>query len=456
MVDEQVMARRVVGTPSRVESASIPAPDRSVVERVCAPDGDPSAYLNALARRVPSLTHPATAVAQLTDVVVDDGLAELAQVALRHQRGWLVAARSPVRTVDVHEYVVTRAQTHVFGDLMRRPGPETWVLPPDTPARAEVLAHLFGTPDIVADVESLATATLLITPLRARGRAVGLLVLARQGAEYAAAEVAVIERVAEVLSGALDTCSVVAENRAVTATLRRSLVPESIAVAPGLDVATYSRVAEQDATVGGDFVDLHGPDDDRTLLVGDAVGKGVAAAIAAKRIRSAVRTASLVDRDPAFVMTLTNAVIADEPPGEIGGFATALCARLRHEGDSLRVDLVNAGHPAPLVLRADGTVETVLQHGPALGLIEQVEHTAVSLTLGVDDVLLCFTDGVTEARSQDGFFGEDRIPGLLTGLAGAPAAAVVERLALAVADHVADREDGDDIAIAAVRVVRRA
>ncbi|WP_139983982.1 PP2C family protein-serine/threonine phosphatase [Nocardioides litoris] len=423
-----------------------------LTELVADATGDPAGYLNALSRRVPSLTHPSRGVEVFAATLLGDGLASFVQVALHQRHQWFVSAASTDRSFGVHEYVVTRPQSKVFSDLMRQTGAETWVLPPDTPQRAEVLSHLFGTEDVVAEVDALRSATLLITPLRARSRAVGLLVMARPGADYDDDDVAVVEQVADVVAQSLDTCAVVAENRAVAATLRRSLLPEAVGETAGLDVATYSRVAEQDATVGGDFIDLHGPDGDQTLLIGDAMGKGVAAAIAAKRIRSAVRTASLVNRDPAFVMRLTNAVVASETdPSD--GFATSICARLRRDGDHLRVALVNAGHPSPVVVRADGGVETVEGHGPALGLLDEVEHTAVVLDLRVGDTLVCFTDGVTEARNDREFFGEERVGQVLAELAGAPAGAAVDRLALAVSDFTAFRDDSDDIAIAAVRVL---
>jgi phosphoserine phosphatase RsbU/P len=450
MSDDQVTAQRGLDDPPAAVTAGARA---RIVDLVGDAHGDPSAFLNALARRVPSLTHPARAVEVFTAAFVEDGLADFVQVALHHQHQWLVSARSVERDFGVHEYVVTRQQSRVFGQLMRQVGSEVWVLPPDTPAREQVLEHLFGTADVVAEVDRIAQATLLISPLVARSRPVGVLVLARPGSEYDDADVALLEQVTDIVAGSLDTCAVVADNRAVAATLRRSLVPEAVTVSSALDVATYSRVAEQDATVGGDFVDLHGPDGDQTLLVGDAVGKGVTAAIAAKRIRSAVRTASLVNRDPAFVLGLTNQVIASETSELVEGFATAVCARLRRDRSRVRVALVNAGHPAPVVVRADGSVDVVQGHGPALGLLDQVDYSAVVVDLEVGDTLLCFTDGVTEARNDDGFFGEDRVVSVLRGLGGAPASAIVERLAMAVADFSSDRDASDDIAIAAVRVL---
>ena len=130
--------------------------------------------------------------------------------------------------------------------------------------------------------------------------------------------------------------------------------------------------------------------------------------------------------------------------------ATAVCARLRPGPDSLTVELSNAGHPPALVLRVDGTVETVTAEGVALALLDDTEYTATVFELAPGDTMLLYTDGVTEARGADGMFGEQRLVSVLSGLAGLKATAVTDQIAIAVTSHLDDHQR-DDIALVALR-----
>jgi GAF domain-containing protein len=417
-------------------------------------------YLDVVSRTVSSMSHPARGVETFAASLVGE-LVDFAQVVIRTHVGWLAAGQTRGHAmVDVHTYEVGRQQARVITELMQQRLTEVWALPPDTPQRAEMLRHLFGTTELVGQVDRLRAETLLSVPLVARGRAFGLITVARSGGRGFDAEASgFIEEVALRMGVSLDACAVVADNRHVAATLRRSLLPSPVDRTTRLDVASYSRVAQEDITVGGDFIDLHGGEADQTLLVGDAVGKGVVAAIAAKRIRSSVRTGSLVDRDPAWVMALTNRVLAAEDDDDaVAGFATALCARLERldgpDGRShLRASVVNAGHPPPVILRHDGRVELLDHHGPALGVFDDVTYEAEVRELDEHDLLICYTDGVSEARGERDLFGQERLLAALEGLAGAPASAVVERVAMAVSQFVNEREDRDDIAIIALRLL---
>lgn len=413
-----------------------------------------AAFLDDVSRAVSALSHPARGVETFTAHLVEH-LVDFAQVAIRTHTGWLAAGQARGHAmVDVHSYDVNRGQGKVLAGLLQQRITETWLLPPDTPHRAEVLSHLFGSSELVRQVDDLESSELLLVPVVARGRSFGIAVMAlREGHGFDDDLVGLLDEVVQRISVSLDACCVVSDNRNVAATLRRSLLPRPVSTSSRLDVASYSRVAQEDISVGGDFIDLHGPDDDKTLLIGDAVGKGVVAAIAAKRIRSSVRTGSLVQRDPAFVMALTNQVIASEDDELVEGFATAVCARLTRVEHGLAVTLTNAGHPPPLVLRVDGSIEVLTEHGPALGIFDDAEFPTTQVHLAPGDVLLCHTDGVTEARGERDLFGETRLRRALEGLAGAPSSAVVERLVMAVSQFVSDTEMRDDTAVVAVRLL---
>lgn len=411
-------------------------------------------FLDDLTGVISTVHHPARAVEMMASLLVEH-VVEFAQIALHTHQGWVAAGQATGHPmVDSSTYRVGRLQSEVLTNLLGRQRSEHWVLPPDTPDRATVLSSLFGTTELVGQLDALDAVAVLSIPLLARGRAIGLVTLARgERNDLSGDDVEFLEEAAQRMAVSLDACAVVSDNRYVAATLRSSLLPPPVATSSGLDVASYSRVAQEEVAVGGDFIDVHGPDGDKTVLLGDAVGKGVVAAIAAKRIRSAVRTAALVDRDPAWVLELTNKVLVAEAESAIESFATGVCVRARTEADgAVSLEITNAGHPPPIILRRGGTLEYVESHGPALGVFGDARYTSTVHRLERGDTLVCYTDGVTEARGRADMFGEDGVAAALAGLGGAPSSAVVERLAMSVSAFVGDAvHDRDDTAIVAVQ-----
>jgi serine phosphatase RsbU (regulator of sigma subunit) len=115
----------------------------------------------------------------------------------------------------------------------------------------------------------------------------------------------------------------------------------------------------------------------------------------------------------------------------------------------VEVELATAGHPAPIVLRANGVVEEVEVAGIAAGLLPDVRYQAVSLSLDVGDTMLMFTDGVIEARGDHGLYGVERLVALLPAYAGAAPEVLCEAVEQDVVEYL-DGEPHDDIAILAL------
>jgi hypothetical protein len=407
-------------------------------------------FLLRVSRTVSAVQNPERALEAVATLLQED-MVDVAQVVVRTGPWQLSSA-----AVEGHEPVTATVRwvddpVDAFEQTLRRDVVEDVALPTSGRARRSALAALVTGEPAVAAVDGSDAEQLVVLPLRARGRSLGLLVLGRRRGFGFAGSHTFLEDLAERIAVGLDATLVVAESRYVASVLRRSLAPVEVPRVEGLDIATFYRVAHQSEDVGGDFFDIFGPtDDDVTVLCGDVAGKGVEAAVSAKRIRNAVRTASMVDRSPAWVLGLVNRVLASEADSYSERMATAVCARLRREEDAVRVDLANAGHPPMLVVRADGTVEDVDAAGVALGLIDSGEYAEARVSLGPRDTVVLFTDGVTEARGVDDMFGDERLRRLLGTVAGLPAPAVVEAIAVAVHDHLGDRRH-DDIAVVAVQ-----
>ncbi|HYH48114.1 MAG TPA: SpoIIE family protein phosphatase [Acidimicrobiia bacterium] len=236
------------------------------------------------------------------------------------------------------------------------------------------------------------------------------------------------------------------EERAhVTATLQASLVPPELPGVPGMAVAAGYRPGAAD--VGGDFYDVF-PLRGRHwgFILGDVCGKGPGAAAKTALARYTLRTAAMLERDPANVLSVLNDALLQRREPE--SFCSAVFARLRADQSGASGELVVAGHPRPLVRRAGGAVERLEACGSLLGIMEGDVAGRQSLSLAAGDVLLLYTDGVTEARRKGELFGEDRLVEAVAGSGPSPEAVVraVEAAVSAFGDH--DR--ADDVAVLAV------
>jgi phosphoserine phosphatase RsbU/P len=234
-------------------------------------------------------------------------------------------------------------------------------------------------------------------------------------------------------------------------TLQRSLLPPALPVVPGLEAVAHYRIATLDE-VGGDFYDLFPLSQDRWgLFLGDVCGKGARAAAITSMIRYTLRAAAAYDADPATVLSTLNAAMYQEYGRDSQHFCTAIFGLLAPGGDGFTVTLANGGHPAPLLIRADGTADyRPLPGGMLIGVLPDTTFAATAIRLAPGDTLVLYTDGLTEARTAGRRYGDDALRALAASLAPAPAAAVVAGI-MAVLDDLSDGLD-DDTAVLAVGV----
>ena len=154
--------------------------------------------------------------------------------------------------------------------------------------------------------------------------------------------------------------------------------------------------------------------------MGDVCGKGQDAAAMTAAARHAIRALAHVHDAPADVLAAANEVLVAEDYDD--RFVTASLAFLRQQGRRVQVQLGSCGHPGPAVVRADGRVEILEGDGLPLGLFPDTQPGRLELELNQGDVLFFYTDGVTEARSADLSFFEDRLADALAAVAGREAA----------------------------------
>jgi len=236
-------------------------------------------------------------------------------------------------------------------------------------------------------------------------------------------------------------------------TLQRTLLPSELPGVPGLEAAAYYHAASRDE-VGGDFYDLFALARDRWgLFLGDVCGKGAAAAAVTSQIRYTLRAAAVYDVDPATVLGTLNSALRRDYERNGGRFCTAAFGVLTPSADGFDLSLASGGHPAPLLLRADGTADyQPASGGPFLGVIDDAVFTSTTIRLGPGDAFLLYTDGLTEARTGRGRdrYGDQALRSFAAGLAPATAAGAIEAIT-ALLEGLGGGLD-DDVAVLALSV----
>ncbi|MFE1752441.1 SpoIIE family protein phosphatase [Streptomyces anandii] len=349
-------------------------------------------------------------------------------------------------------------------DPVPTPGARVWSAPGEAAHRAALRSsmrslslgdshHRIGTTigPTLATAAAVGGETVVL-PLVARNRVIGMLTLGKPTDEHFRQE---ILELAEDLSRraalALDNARLYSERTAISQSLQRSLLPPELPQIDGVEVEVIYRAAGEGNEVGGDFYDLFPIRDGAYgFAIGDVCGTGPEAAAVTGLARHALRLLAREGFGGPAVLERLNSAILDE--GARSRFLTLLYGELWPQEDgSARLKVVCAGHPLPLRLRQDGTVEPAAEPQPLLGVMEDLDLYEQTVTLDPGDVLLCVTDGVTERREGTRMLGDDGLADVLTTCTGLTAGAVAARIMRAV-ERFASDAPSDDMAILAMRV----
>jgi len=249
---------------------------------------------------------------------------------------------------------------------------------------------------------------------------------------------------------AFDRARLYERERHTAQTLQRSLRPPSLPEVAGLEIAVRFRPAGDGYEIGGDFYDLFALGDRGwCVVIGDVCGKGPDAAGLTALARYTMRAEAAHARGPAEILQRLNCSILDQRAD--GRFLTACCAWLSRTSEGFEVRLARAGHPAPLLLGADGALVTLAPRGSLLGALVDVCIEEQRTMLRPGEALVLFTDGLSEAGAPQTQFGDEAFEEALR--AGA------QLNAEALASHVEDgleshrgRSRRDDVVLLVLRV----
>ena len=232
------------------------------------------------------------------------------------------------------------------------------------------------------------------------------------------------------------------EQERVAAALQRRLLPAADGAQLGLEVSGRYMPAAG-GSLGGDWYDVFALWGGTIgLAVGDVVGHGIEAAAVMAQLRTALRAYAVEGHDPAGVVDRVNSLM-----WQIGPAPMTTLAFLVLDPAEERFEIVNAGHPPPLILSPTGEASFLeLSGGVALGVGREQPYRAEAHPLLPGSTVLLYTDGLVERRGESIDAGLER---LRAAAAGAPG---VEELCATIVEHIVPDPRTDDVAFIAARV----
>jgi PAS domain S-box-containing protein len=250
--------------------------------------------------------------------------------------------------------------------------------------------------------------SMLGVPLIAHGEIIGVIeVGVRAPRRLGPDDIDLLRLTADRVALAIEHVRAYGREHRIAETLQRSLLPQTLPPLPGVALAGRYLPAASDAEVGGDWYDAIGLTGGRVLLVmGDVSGKGLAAASTLGALRSAIRAYALEGHGPAQIADRLNQFVLAEPTRE--HMATLVLA-VFDPVDAV-LSWVNAGHPPPLTLAADGTTHFLGgARSVPLGVLPFPGYEEETVTLEPGGAVVLYTDGLVERRAENIDVGLDRL-----------------------------------------------
>jgi serine phosphatase RsbU (regulator of sigma subunit) len=305
----------------------------------------------------------------------------------------------------------------------------------------------------------LGSETADIFPLRARGRLVGALVVGptTDGRRLSGRRLYIVTGIAHQAAVAVVNDQLYLESAErsrmeqelnVARSIQTSLIPTDDPIVPGCSVTGYWEAARE---VSGDFYDYYNLSDRRWgIAIADVADKGVPAALFMALSRTILRTVAYNRKEPAETLKRANRIIYGDTSSDL--FVTAFYAVWNSEENTLTY--ASGGHNPPLLIRSDGSSILLRGEGIALGILEDVEIEEEIVDLNPGDVVVFYTDGVTEAINEDyDEFGLERLRLVAKNVRAGEVSTIVNAIREAINDHAGATPQYDDITLVVMKCV---
>lgn len=363
-------------------------------------------------------------------------VAEIMDCAVRVATEALGADQGVINSVEGDHFVVS----HVFGWP-----PETrgQCVPADE-AGPDVLALSSKKPVVSDDamvderfdrdyMAAWGIGALISVPMISRGDGVAALnITFTQPHRFSANEIAFAKRLGTSLSLALDNARLYETEHDIAETLQETLIvlPTHLR---GVEFSrAYESATAERGRVGGDFVDIFEIGRDLVAMaIGDVSGKGIDAAVTTSLVRNTLRVHAIDGLSPADVAVKTNQVVRRFT--SLDTFVTVFFGVMNTRNGLLRY--ICAGHPAPMIMPANGDLWALQCPAPILGAFEDITFAELRTVVASHDRIVLYSDGITEARGRDGiFFDSEGLERALEKLRSVPTSQLAERILVEVGE----------------------
>ena len=234
--------------------------------------------------------------------------------------------------------------------------------------------------------------------------------------------------------------------------IQEKLLPDEMPQFPGFEIAGTSIPSKQ---VGGDYFDFLDLGKGRLgIAIADVSGKGIPAALLMANLQASLHAQTLETENVAEVATRINNLLVKSTDANM--FVTFFYGLL--DRDRSTFTSTNAGHNPPLILRADQTMEYLAEGGLVLGFLPDQTYAQQTILLHPGDILVLYTDGITEARApeeekpaEDRLFGEDRLVRVIKDNARHSAREIQSAILRSVSAHTQNTPQGDDITLVIIK-----
>lgn len=291
--------------------------------------------------------------------------------------------------------------------------------------------------------------SVAIFPIRGDRRIIGSLHLADPRPEWFEEKAEVVQAACRLAGDILLRDRESERERAVLDRIQSALLPALPPRLDGLSIGVSFGSATEMARLGGDFYDVIDLDESGVLvLVGDVCGKGVEAAGMAARARYTLEARAGKSGDPSRFMQAANSALLRQLPDN--RFVTAVACLIEPRNGLVKVCL--AGHPSPLHLDGTGSAEISAPHNPPLGVFPGIRFAGSDQQFSPGDVLVVYTDGVTDSRRGSQEFGVGGILTAAKSISDHDPSEIARRVCAAAADFHDTAIPADDRLVMAVRL----
>ena len=307
---------------------------------------------------------------------------------------------------------------------------------------------------------SYETRSLLVIPLRSSdGAVIGALQALNKAGGFSSEDVDLLGLAASYSASAIENQRLRLEAESARLMMReleiardvqQRLFPEKHPTLPGLDCTASCRAAK---SVGGDYYDFIPMSDGGLFFtLGDVSGKGIAAAVLMASIQASIRT-QVMTPPPSLSQLMGRFNKAVESFSRSERYSTLFCGQF--DSTMRKLSYVNAGQVEPMLLRAaTGKVERLSDGGPPVGLLSFAQYVHGELTLETGDILLCYSDGISESTNlADEMWDDVEVRHLLEASLQLSAAEIEQRIIAAADAFAGDAEQADDLTVMVLKAI---